>query len=102
MERQEYNSDAGPADIPCNHITGSEDRSAEGDDDGSAHFRRTAPADECSSDKPSAYESDTDNQSAADNNGGEDDRADHIDRHGVFVGNHHYPILEAIEALAKL
>lgn len=28
--------------------------------------------------------------------------ADHIDRHGVFVGNHHYPIPEAIEALAAL
>lgn len=28
--------------------------------------------------------------------------ADHIDRHGVFVGNHHYPINEAIEALTKL
>jgi len=28
--------------------------------------------------------------------------ADHIDKNGLFVGNHHYPILEAFEALAKL
>jgi CDP-6-deoxy-D-xylo-4-hexulose-3-dehydrase len=28
--------------------------------------------------------------------------ADHIDNNGLFVGNHHYPILEAFEALAKL
>lgn len=28
--------------------------------------------------------------------------AEHIDRNGVFVGNHHYPIEEAIEALTQL
>jgi CDP-6-deoxy-D-xylo-4-hexulose-3-dehydrase len=28
--------------------------------------------------------------------------ADHIDKNGLFVGNHHYPILEALDALAKL
>ena len=28
--------------------------------------------------------------------------ADHIDRHGLFVGNHHFPIPEAFEALASL
>jgi len=28
--------------------------------------------------------------------------ADHIDRNGIFVGNHHYPISEAIDALAAL
>ncbi|MBB4839788.1 CDP-6-deoxy-D-xylo-4-hexulose-3-dehydrase [Sphingomonas kyeonggiensis] len=28
--------------------------------------------------------------------------ADHVDAHGVFVGNHHYPIPDAIEALASL
>lgn len=28
--------------------------------------------------------------------------ADHIDRNGLFVGNHHYPIPEAIAALASL
>lgn len=28
--------------------------------------------------------------------------ADHIDKNGLFVGNHHYPIYEAFEALAKL
>ncbi len=28
--------------------------------------------------------------------------ADHIDHSGVFVGNHHYPIAEAVEALAEL
>ena len=28
--------------------------------------------------------------------------ADHIDQNGLFVGNHHYPILEAFEALAEL
>lgn len=28
--------------------------------------------------------------------------ADHIDRNGVFVGNHHYPIPDAINALASL
>lgn len=28
--------------------------------------------------------------------------ADHIDRNGVFIGNHHYPIVEAIEALASV
>jgi len=27
--------------------------------------------------------------------------ADYIDRHGLFVGNHHYPITEAIDALAN-
>ena len=25
--------------------------------------------------------------------------ADHIDRNGVFIGNHHYPIADAIETL---
>lgn len=28
--------------------------------------------------------------------------ANHIDSHGIFVGNHHYPIDEAIETLASL
>ncbi|MBE1295508.1 DegT/DnrJ/EryC1/StrS family aminotransferase [Phycobacter azelaicus] len=28
--------------------------------------------------------------------------ADYIDAHGLFVGNHHYPIPEAVEALAAL
>ena len=28
--------------------------------------------------------------------------ADHIDRNGLFIGNHHYPVTEAIAALAKL
>jgi CDP-6-deoxy-D-xylo-4-hexulose-3-dehydrase len=28
--------------------------------------------------------------------------ADHIDRNGIFVGNHHYPIANAIDALATL
>lgn len=28
--------------------------------------------------------------------------AEHIDQNGLFVGNHHYPIAEAFEALAKL
>jgi CDP-6-deoxy-D-xylo-4-hexulose-3-dehydrase len=28
--------------------------------------------------------------------------ADHIDQHGLFVGNHHYPIPEAFAALAML
>lgn len=28
--------------------------------------------------------------------------ADHIDQNGLFVGNHHYPILECFTALAKL
>lgn len=28
--------------------------------------------------------------------------ADHIDQNGLFVGNHHYPIPEAFESLAKL
>jgi CDP-6-deoxy-D-xylo-4-hexulose-3-dehydrase len=33
---------------------------------------------------------------------GELRNADHIDGKGVFVGNHHYPVDEAIEALASL
>lgn len=33
---------------------------------------------------------------------GELKNADHIDRNGIFVGNHHYPIAEAIDALATL
>jgi len=28
--------------------------------------------------------------------------ADHIDQFGLFVGNHHYPIPEAIATLSKL
>lgn len=28
--------------------------------------------------------------------------ADHIDRNGIFVGNHHYPIAEAVETLVSL
>ncbi|WP_136635761.1 DegT/DnrJ/EryC1/StrS family aminotransferase [Pseudooceanicola onchidii] len=28
--------------------------------------------------------------------------ADYIDQHGLFVGNHHYPIPEAVEALSRL
>lgn len=30
------------------------------------------------------------------------ENANHIDQHGLFVGNHHYPIPEAIEAIATL
>lgn len=33
---------------------------------------------------------------------GELSAADHIDHFGLFVGNHHYPIAEAITALSKL
>ncbi len=33
---------------------------------------------------------------------GEMTNADHIDRYGLFVGNHHYPIPDAIDTLAKL
>ena len=33
---------------------------------------------------------------------GELPNADYLDRHGLFVGNHHYPIPEAIAALARL
>jgi CDP-4-dehydro-6-deoxyglucose reductase, E1 len=29
-------------------------------------------------------------------------KAEHIDRNGLFVGNHHYPLPEAIDALRKL
>ena len=32
---------------------------------------------------------------------GELDNADYIDRNGLFIGNHHYPITEAIDQLAK-
>lgn len=28
--------------------------------------------------------------------------ADYVDSHGLFIGNHHYPIAEAIEALAEI
>jgi CDP-6-deoxy-D-xylo-4-hexulose-3-dehydrase len=28
--------------------------------------------------------------------------ADYIDRNGLFVGNHHYPIPDVFDALAKL
>ena len=28
--------------------------------------------------------------------------ADYIDAHGLFVGNHHYPIAEAVAALAQM
>jgi CDP-6-deoxy-D-xylo-4-hexulose-3-dehydrase len=28
--------------------------------------------------------------------------ADHIDANGLFIGNHHYPIDEAVEALATI
>lgn len=28
--------------------------------------------------------------------------ADYIDTQGLFVGNHHYPILDAIDALEQL
>lgn len=28
--------------------------------------------------------------------------ADHVDQHGLFVGNHHYPIPEAVDALAAI
>ena len=28
--------------------------------------------------------------------------AEHIDSHGLFIGNHHYPITEAIAALRAL
>lgn len=28
--------------------------------------------------------------------------ADHIDQHGLFVGNHHYPIRDAIDAIADI
>ena len=30
------------------------------------------------------------------------DNADHIDSHGLFIGNHHYPIEEAMVELAKI
>ena len=30
------------------------------------------------------------------------ENADHIDRHGLFIGNHHYPIREAIAALRSI
>ena len=30
------------------------------------------------------------------------DNAEHIDKNGLFVGNHHYPIPEALEALSKV
>ncbi|MEM6620226.1 MAG: pyridoxamine 5-phosphate oxidase, partial [Pseudomonadota bacterium] len=30
------------------------------------------------------------------------DNADWIDRNGLFIGNHHYPMPEAIKALAAL
>lgn len=30
------------------------------------------------------------------------ENASHIDQHGLFVGNHHYPITEAVEAIAAL
>lgn len=30
------------------------------------------------------------------------ENANHIDKHGLFVGNHHYPIPEAVEAIAAL
>jgi len=30
------------------------------------------------------------------------EKANHIDQHGLFVGNHHYPIPEAVEAIATL
>jgi CDP-6-deoxy-D-xylo-4-hexulose-3-dehydrase len=33
---------------------------------------------------------------------GELKNADHIDQNGLFVGNHHYPISEALEALSKI
>ena len=33
---------------------------------------------------------------------GELPNAQHLDRHGLFVGNHHYPIPEAIDALARV
>lgn len=33
---------------------------------------------------------------------GELGNANHIDTHGLFVGNHHYPISEAVDALAKI
>ena len=30
------------------------------------------------------------------------ENADYIDQHGLFIGNHHYPIEEAIEALREI
>lgn len=30
------------------------------------------------------------------------ENANHIDQHGLFIGNHHYPIPEALEAIAAL
>jgi len=30
------------------------------------------------------------------------ENAEHIDQNGLFVGNHHYPIPEALDALASL
>lgn len=33
---------------------------------------------------------------------GELTNADHVDAHGLFIGNHHYPIDEAVEALAAI
>tara|TARA_B100000787_G_scaffold14949_1_gene10669 strand:+ start:394 stop:513 length:120 start_codon:yes stop_codon:yes gene_type:complete len=32
---------------------------------------------------------------------GELKHADYIDRNGLFIENHHYPITEALEELAK-
>ena len=32
---------------------------------------------------------------------GELKNADYIDRNGLFIGNHYYPITEALEELAK-
>jgi CDP-6-deoxy-D-xylo-4-hexulose-3-dehydrase len=32
---------------------------------------------------------------------GELKNADYIDRNGLFIGNHHYPITEALDELAK-
>lgn len=32
---------------------------------------------------------------------GELKNADHVDSHGLFIGNHHYPLVEAIDALQR-
>lgn len=79
MEREEHNRGAGSADITCNNVAGSEDRSAEGDDC-SAYFR-FASTDKQSFDERAADEQDPCDHPPADNNRRENDRADNIDRH---------------------
>ena len=77
MEREEHNRDAGSADITCNNVAGSEDRSAEGDDC-SAYFC-FASTDKQPFDERSADEQDPCDHPPADNNKRKNDRADNID-----------------------